>query len=331
MTGGTAMVRELNTGLVRNTLRGERRATKHRIAEITGLSVVTVASVLRTLTERREAFAEALVPSRGGRPAREYRYNAGYACGAVIFGHEYQGKDTFFVRVVNLFGEILYAAKTKTPEIRLRSFEKILDGLIKSYPAVKMIGFGLPGREYNGVMTLNDYPYIEGSRFSDHYRNRYGLPVVFENDVNSAVLGYCGRHELSGDSGIVYIYFPRNYPPGAGILINGKLIRGWKNYAGELKWLPLGARPKIPRYDGGRIVSRIIQSVSAVLNPEKIILAGDLFNPPRKEARWIDPIRRIKKDCASVLGASCPDILVSGEFTLDFERGIIGQTLSLFP
>jgi predicted NBD/HSP70 family sugar kinase len=323
--GGTALVKEINTGLVRDILRRERRTTKHRLAEITGLSVVTVSSVLRTLTERREAFEEALVPSRGGRPAREYRYNADYACGAVIFGHEHRGGDAFFIRVVNLFGETLYGATAKLPEIRLGSFEKILDGLIKKYPAIKMIGFGLPGEEYNGVMTVNDYPSIRGSRFSDHYRNRYGLPVVFENDVNSAVLGYCSRHAVSGGSGIVYIYFPRNYPPGAGIVIDGKLIRGWKNYAGELKWLPLGIDwEKRPRSSGGEagVVSRIIQSVAAVLNPEKIILSG--FASPENQ------IRRIKKNCESALGELCPDIAVSEEFNLDFEQGITGQTLALF-
>jgi hypothetical protein len=52
------------------------------------------------------------------------------------------------------------------------------------------------------------------------------------------------------------------------------------------------------------------------------------------EGRGTDPlanqIRRIKKNCESALGELCPDILVSGAFNLDFEQGIIGQTLALF-
>ncbi|MDR2184441.1 MAG: hypothetical protein LBO80_02055 [Treponema sp.] len=50
-------------------------------------------------------------------------------------------------------------------------------------------------------------------------------------------------------------------------MINGKLIRRWKNYAGELKWLPLGIHwEKRPFGSGGGAgaVFRIIQSAAAV-------------------------------------------------------------------
>lgn len=53
----------------------------------------------------------------------------------------------------------------------------------------------MPGEEYNEVLVFNDYAKLTGTRFSEHYRNKYGLPVTFENDVNAAVVGYYTLHE----------------------------------------------------------------------------------------------------------------------------------------
>ena len=234
LSGNALKMREVNTNLVRKSLKTMSQATKQQIAEAAGLSTVTVATIIQELLETNEIFEVNQAPSSGGRPAHQFRFNENFAHVLTLFTHEQNGQDLLHIRVANLYGECVKAQDVVLEDIRLESFIPWVDACLLEYPSIKAIGFGLPGLEVNGRIVVLDYPALVGERLSEFYANRYNLPVIFENDVNAAAAGYCKRKGIQSEAAVIYAYFPKKYPPGAGIYLDGKIYKGFSNYAGEI-------------------------------------------------------------------------------------------------
>ena len=68
---------------------------------------------------------------------------------------------------------------------------------------------------------------------------RYGVPVVLENDVNAAAIGFarCYETEFPGEdpaeTNMAYLHFDRGCVS-AGFVAGGRVIRGCGHFAGEL-------------------------------------------------------------------------------------------------
>lgn len=330
INGNSVIMKEVNKNIIRKVLKSEKKATKQRLSELTGLSTVTIGSILQQLLETNEVYEDELIPSNGGRPAHSFCYNGDYNHVLIIYTHEdeNESKDTVYVRVVNLFGECICKEEHRLSDISLESFEPIIDKLIESYPTIKAIGFGLPGEEYNEVLVCNDYGKLTGTHFSEHYRNKYSIPVIFENDVNAAVIGYHTLHEDDIDSNcaIVYLYFPRKYAPGAGIYINGGLYKGFRHFAGEIENMPIGIDWLNTNFDSFDLsceaVSKLIIAITSILDPKEIIIYGSFISE-----RHLGNISSICK--GKLIGTELPKITNSKNFSLDYEKGLTKSTLDI--
>lgn len=325
--GGNALVmKEVNVNLVRNALKTEGEGTKQQIAKITGLSVVTVGTILQQLLKTKEVIEGDPRASGGGRPAQCFKYNGDYAYVLTMFPYELAGEIVIRSAVVNLVGDIVFEQQEKIDQIDLSCFETTIDSLIASYPAIRSIGFGLPVAEYNGRIIVSDYKELIGISIVEYFMKRYGIPVIIENDVNSAVVGYCERNQVRKDTAVVYIYFPDRFPPGAGIYINGNLFKGRRNFAGEVGSMPFG----IPWGESSfmsspeeieRAIVQLVISICAVLNPDCVVLYGNFITQANG--------RRIAELCSKELPESAvPEIIVSEDFTLDYLMGLIELTLA---
>lgn len=279
-TANTLSVKEFNRHLVRKQLLLQKTVTSRQLAHSTGLSLMTVRSILAELAVCGETAEESRVPSNGGRPAAQYRYNSGYSHAVMLFGYQKNDRNLIRMRILNLFGDCVYAEEQYFGPVLCDSFDTMLDRAFASVGAIGIIGFGLPGEEENGIVTINDYPSLVGGDFMKHYRERYGVPVLFVNDINAAALGYCRRcGEVRG--AVAGLYFPRLYPPGMGLIIDGKIHRGKQCFAGELGCLPLGIEWSRLRYDDRTelygAVSRLLAAVICTVAPEQLVLYGDFF------------------------------------------------------
>lgn len=325
--GGNAMVmKEVNINLVRKVLKAEGEATKQQIAKATGLSAVTVGTILQQLLHASEVKEAALCSSNGGRPAQRYKYNEDYAYALTLFPYEAEGRIIIRSTIVNLVGNMIYERMDEVQQVDLACFEQIIDSLIVSYPAVRAIGFGLPGAEWQGKMIVSDYAALVGVSIVDYFRERYGMPVIMENDVNAAVVGYCKRKQIRSDADVVYLYFPDRYPPGAGILINGKLFKGRRNFAGEIARIPLGIPWGKTNFMASSLqveqaIVQLIVSICAVLNPDCIVINGSFIEQAIG--------KRIAELCNKELPESAvPEVKVSDDFTADYLEGLVAQTLA---
>jgi len=325
ISGNSLIIKEVNINLVRNVLKEMEQATKQQIAEAADLSIVTIGTVLQELLKQNEVFEVELSLSKGGRPAQQFKYNADYALVLILYPHEVAGATVIHSAVVNLLGKHVYKRDVKVENVDLVSFEQIIDEFIVSYPAIQAIGLGLPGAEYGGKMIVSDYKALLGVSIIEYFSTRYQKPVIVENDVNAAVIGFSKRKGIDDESTIIYLYFPESYPPGAGIFINGKLYKGKRNFAGEVANMPLGISwVNVNLYTSFDLVceaiAKLTMAISSVLNVDMVALQGNFLNQ--------DHIVTIAQKCNIELPQSAmPRILLSEHFADDYLSGMIVQTL----
>ncbi len=322
--GNVNLMKQINLDTVRRVIKENKKATKPQLANLTGLSVVTINSLVEVLLRDGEILLDELEVSSGGRPAVVYSFNEEYSMALVIYTNEYEMKDLTHVAVVNLYGEVIEGNEIILDEISECSFDLIIEKMLKKYPNIKLIGIGMPGQEIRGKMENSDYISLEGKSLVEHLRNQFQIPVVFENDVNAAVLGYCTSNQCN-DKNVVGIYIPEKYPLGAGVFINGDMYKGKDGFAGEAKFLPDGFDWKNPAYVSENItvaLKKLIITFTCLLNPDILVI----YRENLAEAA----IDLIIEDCKKTIKSEVlPDIIVSSDFGKDFAEGI--KQISLKP
>ena len=323
----TKLMKEMNKNLIRNCFRNEIESTAANLSQKTGLSVVTVNGLLKEMLESKEIFTGQSIPSNGGRPSIVYKYNEMYRCAAIVFG--YTRSDVNYIKIVvaNLLGNCIYEEEKIFESIKDESFDYILDELFTKYPTIELISFGLPGAEENGVITINDYPYIVGDTFLRHYKERYGVPVIFINDINAAVYGY--YHSNLGDNypqTVVGLVFNRVYLPGSGIVIKGEIHTGKSNFAGEIAFMPLEIDwLKINYYDTEEIseaIGKVVAMISCVIAPDNFVVYGDFWSE--------DSAKKIKEKAEKNLNNHFQiNVVVCNKFEEYYKRGMIKASMKL--
>lgn len=298
MGADSKMMKTLNKKQLRQVLRQCREGTKPELAERTGLSVVTINSLLEEFLESGEVVHAGMAPSGGGRPSALYRYQPDYRYAVLLYGHQSQGKNLIHVSVVNLAGTCVWRKEAYFGEIVTDSFDGIIDEAVEKFPHTGLLAFGLPGEVVDGVVTVHDYEALIGPQFMAHYRSRYGLPVIYENDINAMTYGACRDTDMSLDldsevdleveaaaetaeTAVAGIYLPRIYAPGAGLVIQGRIYYGKEHWAGEISSLPVPVAWDRLDYSNEDDVVRDLEALTAIygliLAPETLIFYGDFF------------------------------------------------------
>jgi hypothetical protein len=304
-----------NLDELRTALKKFRRATKPQLATATSLSVVTVNALLKELLSRNEVLMEQEAISSGGRPAQQYCFNGDHKLALAVYMHEKNGRDTMFVSVQNLFGDTLQLDEIQPQKINLQFFADILMPYFIRYPQISVVVVGLPGAEVKGQLVVVDYPELKGTMFCQWLEEKLGCSVYFENDINAAVAGYAYTLGAAKEQEtIIGIYFPQNYPPGAGIFEQGKLYKGRDGMAGEI-----GYRLSGKVYD----MSRGITAAAA----ESVLLFVRTWNPHRvvlyHESLEKEQILAIKNRCCEEIAANfLPEIIIENDIYGDYARGI---------
>ena len=318
----TLSLKDLNARLVRRALKNARSATVRDLSAATGLSTVTVGTILQEFVSDGTALEADMVPSNGGRPSRVFQFNAAKAFALVLYGREIERHDTLCLRVADLDGRITDSENIPFEAESIESFDAAIERMLNLFPEIGVIGFGLPGIEYGGILIEIDYDNLAGGSLRGHIEEQFGLPVVIENDVNAAVLGR-GRLEGAAESE-VYVYFPEKSPPGAGIRIRDQLLKGRRNSAGEVKWIPLdipwgtSSLLNSPRILDA--VAKIIVTITAVIAPESVVLYGKCLTPSLLSV--------IRENCIRLLpNEMVPVLSLADDFGADFEEGLVGLCL----
>ncbi len=335
--GNALVVKEVNTALVSKALQNCRAATKQELSQLTGLSLMTVGTILQQLEESGEVLQGEQVPSAGGRPSRQYRYNADSTLRLAVQTLKKDGFDTAEICVANAFDEIVYLKEFRVSHMEAQSFFAPIDDVLNAYPAIRSIAVGLPGVVQGDTVVSCDFGRLAGCDLGTLFRERYGLPVVLDNDVNCVVAGRCRGRELQPETAVVALYFPRVCALGAGIWIGSGVYRGFRSYAGEVSDMPLGIDwcSDQTLYDDemklAAAIAKLVTSLCCVLDPQEIVLYGRVLTE-RHLNLILEHLKRTDKlsgDACSGTRARLPEIVLSPEFETDYRNGLLHQARSL--
>jgi glucokinase len=114
--------------------------------------------------------------------------------------------------------------------------------------AIVACGLGLAAAVAPGsgrLRSVHNLPGLAGIDIGKELERRLRVPVSVENDANLAALAE-GR--VGAAVGIRdYVFIAIGTGIGMGMVLDGRLRRGWRGMAGEVGFLPLGANPRTAR------------------------------------------------------------------------------------
>lgn len=113
---------------------------------------------------------------------------------------------------------------------------ELLDSQALSDSDLRGIGIGMAGHvnsEQGLVITTSNYPVpFRNYRLRDRLLKRFDTPIIVDNDANAQAFGEFIFGAGRGKSNVTFLTISTGV--GAGIIINGKLVRGHSGFAGEI-------------------------------------------------------------------------------------------------
>lgn len=312
------LIKQVNLQYVRAALLDLKSATKPQLAEHTNLSVITINALVKCLQETGEVIEDSMTHPGLGRPAMSYKLNEEFCMALIVYTFEKDGHDTVFFVVRNLYGDSVEKFEKPISEIRQDSFDDDIRALLEKYPAIRLIGFGLPATESGGTIISCDYPSLIGYRFCEEKEHLFHVPTFLVNDIKAATVGYCCDRHIAADRCVIGLYLPNKYAPGIGIYHDGKIFTGCTGLAGRIAPLVSNIHWERCSYQEPQdqeAVLRLIYALGCLYNPDTIIVYSEFplsFLQSRIDEYFTSPIDRLMK----------PNLVVQKSLEKDFREGI---------
>lgn len=241
LTSGTdlAGLRELNSLSVIRALRHSSSATVSELAAVTGLSRPSVDNIAQSLAAN--GWVKIIEPagSAVGRPARRYQFNsrAGHVVGVDIGAHK------ILVLVADLEGTVVstrrhHVSPEASPSERMAAVDETIADALRaarlSKSNVWAITVGVTGPvDASGRTTLfSPLPGWTDADPAGHIGAHFPCPIRVENDCKLAAVAERWRGVAQDALDIVYVL--AGMRTGAGLIIDGKVRRGFGGAAGEI-------------------------------------------------------------------------------------------------
>jgi hypothetical protein len=266
-------------------------ATKVELSDKLEISFPTISKFLTQMEKDGELLLVGLDNSSGGRRAKRYAYNPEFMLGLAIF---LERTEINYI-VFNCLGEAKDAGNTSNVVVDegLTFITECIEEIVEKYPKINSIAIGVPGSVDNGrIFYIPGYEPLQNFDLKGFLENHFSIPVVIENDMNAAVLGYHDRKGIKKNNSLIYLYSGQN-GPGAGIMVNGVVVQGSTNFSGEVSFVPQyddrnfgqalekrnrSKKAMISEENEIDAFSRLIASFAAIINPHTIIFCDDEVN-----------------------------------------------------
>jgi hypothetical protein len=322
----TMLVKQTNVELVTSVLRELGQATRAEIASATGLSVATCGNIIRELLQSGEIWEGDLLESGGGRPSRQFIYNANYSLALCISVMSDRKSHMLDFAVVNLLGQIIEKGTARYDSITFETIDTLIQDAVEKHKAIRAIGIGIPGMVRDGVVKYCDTEALNGIAIKSILQSKYNVEVLVENEMHLMVYGYYKNNPMIDGKSLAIVFAPENHLIGAGFIINGQILKGDSNLAGEINYLPSGlTREELLKQSNSAetfipIIVRSIASIIPIINPAYLVLTGYLFKP--------EMLDLIKKQCGEIIPEEfLPQFLFHQDLGEDYLKGIISLTL----
>ncbi|MBU9836563.1 ROK family protein [Rahnella sp. L72c] len=306
-----------NVVMVTNALKSLGSATKADLAVATGLSIATCGAVLNELSLRHEVMALEMEVSRGGRPAQRYAYNPDFFSVLSLYAQGSDAAAQIIWSVNSATGESLAQGEVRFLPLTLARFYQQIESLLADYPNIKALGVGLPGVVVKGTVATCDITAFAGVAIEQQLRERLGLYVQVDNDMNYTAWGFYRSSCAGVTAPVAYVFKPDVPCLGCGMVINGQVLQGASQFAGEVSNLPFEHMNTLPVAEE---MAKVIVSLTAIINPATIALSGPKIStalmPQLAELCWqYIPVQHM------------PELIYRPSMRQDYLRGITELTL----
>lgn len=286
LTARPELLKQSNLTKIRKVIKSRHTATRAEIAADTRISFTTIRTLLTQMLADGEIECIGYDESSGGRKARRYRFCPDHYYGAAFCLRDHQ----VHCLLINVYEEIV---ETQILDAKNGNYVPVIMGYLDQYipnKRIKAIGIGVPGvvdgNSYYWKKDLEDAE-LHKVNIGDMLAEKYGIPVVLENDMNATALGFgrCYMKEFPGETpettNMAYLHFVEGCV-GAGFISEGKIVRGYHNFAGELGLVPMENDRFLDEcmsgpMDDPRYIKTIIQVIGwvcGILNPQYVALGG---------------------------------------------------------
>ncbi|MCG5220483.1 ROK family transcriptional regulator [Streptosporangium sp. KLBMP 9127] len=241
--GDLSRLRQLNALSAIRTLRGAGPLTLSAIAEWTGLSRPSTKEVVDELMALGWVAEVPPTPGTMGRPARRYRFRAdsGYLVGVDVGAHNVRAA------LADLDGEVMAEIRqpvepTAPLDDRLAAIERAVRATLslsgKTMTDLWTVAVGTTGvlNREGRITYCSAIPAWTGLDLAGRLREMFPCEVLIENDSRLAALAETRRGTARNVQDMVFLHVARRM--GAGLIINGRLHRGFGAAAGEIALLP---------------------------------------------------------------------------------------------
>ncbi|MHC5229689.1 ROK family protein [Enterococcus sp. LJL99] len=279
-------IRENNLIKIKKLLFKKKDALTAELAKETGLSVVTVNSIVKQLVEESVVTEGELIKQPLGRPAISYSFNYDrkhYLLLSIQEELTENGRKLIIISsITNLAGDQKEQEKFDFAIPSLSLLISITKKLVATDYVFEKIGVSIPGKLFNGVIVSSWENLLTDWNIIDQLEQATGLTVVSQNDAHLLTIGYCVQQNFMSTDTVVGIFYPMESMPGITILSQGRLIEGAKNSAGEAKYLPFLLDKTSPKTDRELAInlSKIIDIYNAVIAPNSFVIS---LNSPHLE------------------------------------------------
>jgi predicted NBD/HSP70 family sugar kinase len=342
------LLKDLNERRVLETIRSGAPISRAEISRRAGISKPTVSLALQSLLGAR-LVREA--PAEPGRPSYGALFFEAVPDAALVLGLDLGAR---FLRgaICDLRGEV---RARQDVELHRSDPDGVLSALADLHRSLvarvdgsgeRLDGavVGVPGvvEARTGAIRVTHFRELEGRRLADELRERLGLHVTIENDINLAALGEQWQGVARGVDNFVFLSVGTGL--GAGLVLGGELHRGQHGAAGEVDYALIGLGEEVdPSAEGvsalaAREAARAgATALAAPYDAREIFAAaraGDeaarevVGEVARRIALHIAPISSVADVALVVLGGG---LGANGDLLLEPVRGCLGEWLPYPP
>lgn len=159
--------------------------------------------------------------------------------------------------------------------------KEIPGGLLEDWSRLRALGVCVAGTVDcdKGTVIKSDQMHWSGEGIAAVFSAVFGLPAYVENDVKACLTGEKSRQGLPQDEDIAYLLVGTGV--GVAVTVNGKLLRGRSNEAGEVD--------NVPAANGGVLQDHLVESFllrrARMVEPD-VRSMEDIMQAYRQEIDW---------------------------------------------
>jgi cellobiose-specific phosphotransferase system component IIB len=220
-------------------------------------------------------------------------------------------------------GHQVTTGETLKKNVQMEDIEDVIDYVLKDFPEVEQIGVGVPGTVENGKLYWRDLQ-AGWLGVEKILREKYHRDIYIFNDANMIVTGI---YWLEDEYRNLMLYFQPvgNIKPGCGIVINGHLLKGKKDIAGEAQYTqkvlslsrPASELTRDPSGSEELMVKTLVPMISTI-GPEAVFIYNQMT----------PDMDQLKEDlCRYIPQEYLPDFIYLEEITEYMMTGIYLRTI----